>query len=240
MPSRPVVEPNNTTRFPGPVIARARHAIGGEQPDAHRVDEAVARVALVEDSFAPDGGYADAVPVVADAAHGPREHPARATVGRIAEAQRVEKRHGSGAHRHDVSEDSTDARRRALEGLDGRRVVVALDLEGNREPFADVDDAGVLARSLEDGGASSRESLQERRRMLVPAMLGPEEAEDRKLEVIWRPVEQSTDTVELPVRQAERAVKRLFCDRGQRRVTSLPSEEAGGAAEGRTGPTSQG
>ena len=35
--------------------------------------------------------------------------------------------------------------RRTLERLDERRVVVALDLEGDRPALADVDDAGVLA-----------------------------------------------------------------------------------------------
>ena len=104
-------------------------------------------------------------------------------------------------------------------------MVVALGLEGDAQAVSDVDHAGVLAWTLEDGRAVGWKALQEERRVLVAAMLGPEEREDRELEVVRRPAEQLADTVELPVRQAERAVQRLFCDRGQREVTSLPFEE---------------
>jgi hypothetical protein len=51
--------------------------------------------------------------------------------------------------------------------------------------------------------------------MLVPAVLGPEQREDGELEVVRLALEQPADTVELPVRQAEGAVERLFRDRSQ-------------------------
>jgi hypothetical protein len=51
--------------------------------------------------------------------------------------------------------------------------------------------------------------------MLVAAMLGPEQREDRELEVIRLPAEQVTDSVELAVRQPEGAMKRLFRYRRQ-------------------------
>jgi len=51
--------------------------------------------------------------------------------------------------------------------------------------------------------------------MLVAAVLGPEEREDRKLEVIRLPAEQAADSLELAVRQPEGAMKRLFRDRRQ-------------------------
>ncbi len=64
--------------------------------------------------------------------------------------------------------------------------------------------------------------------MLVAAVLGPEEREDRELEVVRRALEQAADTVELPVRQAERAVERLFADGGQgARPNLLPGAAAG-------------
>ena len=66
-----------------------------------------------------------------------------------AEAQRVERGDRARAHREDVAQDPADARRRALARLDERRVVVALDLEDDREPVADRDDARVLARALQ-------------------------------------------------------------------------------------------
>ena len=62
-----------------------------------------------------------------------------------AEAQRVHHRDRPGAHGEDVADDAADAGRRALVGLDVRRVVVRLDLERDGVALADVDDAGVLA-----------------------------------------------------------------------------------------------
>ena len=70
-------------------------------------------------------------------------------VGR-AEAQRVEAGDRPRAHGEDVAQDAADAGRRALIGLDVARVVVALHLEHAGQPVADVDDAGVLARPLDD------------------------------------------------------------------------------------------
>jgi hypothetical protein len=47
-------------------------------------------------------------------------------------------------------------------------------------------------------------------------MLRPEQREDSELEVVGLSLEQLADTFELPVREAEGAVKRLFCDPRQR------------------------
>jgi hypothetical protein len=48
--------------------------------------------------------------------------------------------------------------------------------------------------------------------VLVAAVLRPEEREDRELEVVRVAREQFADTVELPVREAESAMERLFRD----------------------------
>jgi hypothetical protein len=53
--------------------------------------------------------------------------------------------------------------------------------------------------------------------MLIAAVLGPEEREDRELEVVRFPREQVADSGELAVRQPEGAMKRLF--RYRRQVT---------------------
>ena len=95
-------------------------------------------------------------------------------------------------------------------------MVVALDLEHRREPVADVDSAGVLSRPLEYALAVARQSPEEKRRVLVATVLGPEEREDDELEVVRLAAEKRADTVELPVREAERAVERLFGDAAQR------------------------
>jgi hypothetical protein len=92
---------------------------------------------------------------------------------------------------------------------------VALDLERDREPVAEVDYARVFAGPLQDTFARGGQPLQERRRMLVAAVLGPQQREDRELEVIRLPAEQVADSLELAVRQPEGAMKRLFRYRRQ-------------------------
>ncbi len=51
--------------------------------------------------------------------------------------------------------------------------------------------------------------------MLVAAVLGPQEREDRELEVVRLPTEQVADSLKLAVRQPEGAMKRLFRYRRQ-------------------------
>ena len=65
---------------------RAHQPRARKQPDAHRVDEAVRRVGLVEDDLAADGGHANRVPVGTDTADGTGEpvRPVRRTEARRA------------------------------------------------------------------------------------------------------------------------------------------------------------
>jgi hypothetical protein len=95
-------------------------------------------------------------------------------------------------------------------------MVVALDLERDPEPLADLDHAGVFAGPLQDTLARGGQPLEERRRMFVATVLGPKQREDRELEVIWLPAEQVADPVKLAVRQPKGAMKRLFRYRRQR------------------------
>ena len=155
----------------------------------------------------PTVGTPTRVAVRADAGDGAVER-----VIRRAEAQPVEERDRPRAHRDDVAQDAADARRRALERLDGRRMVVRLDLERDRLALAEVDHARVLARPLKHALARRRQPLQQRRRVLVAAVLRPEQREDRELEVVRLASEKTPDPLELPVRQPERAVQRLFRD----------------------------
>ena len=198
--------------------ARGENALGGEEADAHRVHERVRRVRLVESALAADVRDADAVAVVADARDGALEMP----VGR-AEAQPVEERDRPRAHRDDVAEDPADAGRGALERLDGRRVVVRLDLEGDGDAVAEVDHARVLARPLQHPLAARREPPKQRRRVLVAAVLGPEQREHRELEVVRVPAEQVADTVELAVGEPEGAME-WFRDRAQGGSVSAASD----------------
>jgi hypothetical protein len=101
---------------------------------------------------------------------------------------------------------------------------VRLDLERHRLAVAEVDDAGVLARPLQNALARRRQALQERRRVLVAAVLRPEQREDRELEVVRLSPEKALDPLELPVRQSERAVQRLFRNLRQTASVSRPSD----------------
>ncbi len=73
-------------------------------------------------------------------------------VGR-AEPEPVEESDRARAHCDDVAEDAADAGGGALERLDRGGMVVRLNLEGDCQPPAEVDDACVLARPLEDARA---------------------------------------------------------------------------------------
>src|SRR5207237_6885131 len=146
----------------------------------------------VEDRLAADGRHSDAVAVVADSRDRSAEPPARR-----AETQTVEQRHRPRAHRDDVAQDAADAGGGALERLDRGRMVVRLDLERDRLALTEVDDARVLARPLQHARPGTGQAAQERRGMLVAAVLRPEQREDRELEVIRLPREQLADSFEL-------------------------------------------
>jgi hypothetical protein len=185
--------------------ARARHAVCGKQADAHRVHEAVAAVRLVEHGFAADRCDADAVAVMADA----RDCAVEVVIGR-AEAEPVEQRDRPRAHCDDVPQDPADACCRSLKRLDGRRMVVRLHLERDGFASAEVEDARVFAGTLEHAVPVGGQSLQEGGRVLVAAVLRPEQRKDGKLEVVRLALEQLLDALELFVGQPQRTVERLF------------------------------
>ena len=112
---------------------------------AERVHQRVAGVAGVEDELAADVGQAEAVAVERDARDDSGQHPGGVVRVRRAEPERVHDRDRARAHRDDVPDDAADAGRRALVRLDEGRVIVALDLEGDRVILADVDHARVRA-----------------------------------------------------------------------------------------------
>jgi hypothetical protein len=88
-------------------------------------------------------------------------------------------------------------------------MVVRLDLERHGRPLAEVEHARVFARALQDAVAAGGQALEEPCRVLVPAVLGPEQREDCELEVVRRSLEQLPDAIELVVCEAETAVKRF-------------------------------
>ena len=146
--------------------------------DAQRVDQRVAGVAVVEEQLAADVGQAQAVAVAADAGDDAGQHAGGVGGVGAAEAERVHDRDRAGAHGEDVADDAADAGGRALVGLDVARVVVRLDLEGDRVAVADVDDAGVLADADEQRLAVREvaELPQVHLGALVGAVLAPHDA----------------------------------------------------------------
>ena len=109
---------------------------------------------------------------------------------------------------------------------------MALDLERDGEPVAEVEDAGVLARPLEHACPGRRKPLQEERRVLVAAVLRPEQREDRELEVVRVAREQRADSLVLPVGEAECAMERRIRRAAQEASLSTASDLARGDPRG--------
>ena len=168
------------------------HALGGsagdllvlEDAEAEDIDERISRVAVVEIDLAADGRDADAISVVGDAIDHACEEAAvgcrlLGVTANVAEAEGIHREHRAGAHGENVANDAANACGRALEGLDGARVVVALHLERNGPTVADVDDAGIfLARLHEDARAGDWEFFQLELRIFVGTMLTPHDGEN--------------------------------------------------------------
>src|SRR5579864_1400435 len=95
-----------------------------------------------------------------------------------AKAQRIHYRQRTRAHGEDVAQDSADAGGRSLEGLNERGVIVRFDFKGAGPPIPDVDNAGVLTRSLYHPRAARWQTLEMNARGLVRAMLAPHHAEN--------------------------------------------------------------
>ncbi len=85
-------------------------------------------------------------------------------------------------------------------------MVVRLDLEGHRVAAADVDRARVLARAHDDARPLGGQAAKELSRVLVGAVLRPEEREHRQLDVVRLAAQLLVDELELGVGQPELAM----------------------------------
>ena len=102
------------------------------------------------------------------------------------------------AHGENVADDAAHAGGRALERLDGAGMIVRLDFEGDGQPVADVNDAGVfLARADEDAGRLGGEGLEERAGVFVGAMLAPHDGENAQFGVTRFASEEGFDLLVL-------------------------------------------
>ena len=121
--------------------------------------------------LAGHGRHPDTVAIAANPGDHARHQAARLGMARIAEAQRIDQRDWPRAHRKNVAQNAADTGRRALVGFDIGRVVVALHFEDRRLTVANIDNAGILARSLDDMLVLGREFGQMAARGFIRTML---------------------------------------------------------------------
>src|SRR5262249_42319468 len=100
-------------------------------------------------------------------------------------------------HREDVAHDAADTGRCALVGLDEGRVIVAFHLEDDRLAVANIDDAGVLTRSLDHPRRRRRQLAQMDTRGLVGAVLAPHDGEDAELGQVRRAIHDAQNVTPL-------------------------------------------
>lgn len=96
----------------------------------------------------------------------------------IAETQSVETGNRARAHGENVAQNAANTSGRALIRLDVARVIVALHLEDHRKAVADIDDARILARPLNDPRRLGRQAAQMDARGFVGTVLVPHRRED--------------------------------------------------------------
>jgi hypothetical protein len=197
----PSLRPEEDHQVGLPRGPRPDEALGTDETHAHRVNQRVPGVSRRELDLAAHGRDPYGVAVPPDAAHDLPEEVTVSLVVQRPEPERVQEGDGPRAHRQDVPDDAADAGRRSLVGLDRRRVVVALHLEGERPPVTDLDHARVLPWPLQHPRPFVREPYEKRTRVLVAAVLAPHHAEERELQVVRRAAHQLQDAVVLEVRE---------------------------------------
>ena len=166
--------PNVKHRVTNTVGGAAGNLVMPQDTQGEGINQRVALVALVEIHLARDRRNTEAIAIVGDASHDTGEETANFRIREFSEAQRIERSNRTGAHGEDVANDATHARRRSLEGLNGARMVMRFDLEGDGHAVTHIDDAGILfARADEDLVALRWEGLQHRSGVLVRAVLRP-------------------------------------------------------------------
>ena len=208
-------------------VAEARRpgqheALDGEHAEAEHVDEGVVLIGGIEDGLTTDGRHADRVAISGNTGHHAFGDPAAAGVVQRTKSQRIHEGDRPGSHREHIAEDPADAGGGALVGLDGGRVVVALDAEGGRDAVADVDDPGALARAHQDVRGLGGQAAQVDPGGLVRAVLRPHHGVHGQLEVVGRTPQDPGDGVGLVVGEPEGPMDRRLG--GGRARTGHPAQ----------------
>src|SRR5690606_33578495 len=106
--------PNDEDRISDALGLRPNQLLLLHDADAHRIHERVPLVCRIDDHLTDHRWNTDAVAVVPDALHASAEQVAHPGRVQRAEAERVQHRDGSRAHREHVPKDATHTGRRAL------------------------------------------------------------------------------------------------------------------------------
>src|SRR5262249_1394549 len=141
------------------------------------IHQRVLRVAARENNFAANRRNSETVSVRSDAGNHALNNMFGFRVLWRPEPEAVHRGYRPRAHREDIAEDAANTGRGPLKRLNIRRMVVRFDLKRNRQAFADIDDAGILARSLQNGRPFGRQTAQMNPGTLVRAVFAPHHAE---------------------------------------------------------------
>src|ERR1700722_18601989 len=88
---------------------RPNHLVLTQYPHAHRIDERVAGIGIVEHDLAGHRWNPDAIPVVPNPADDPREEVAHPRAVERSKTERVQQRDRPRSHGEDVAENPADA-----------------------------------------------------------------------------------------------------------------------------------
>ncbi len=203
--------------------------LGGDDPlivgeaDASDVDKWVSFVIGVKVDAPGDCRHADRVAVVADPLNNTLEEILSVFAVKITKIEAVGQGDRIGTHRERISDDTADAGRRAVVGIDVARVIVALDAERDvclavvvwiafggrrvgRVGVGDGDNGGVVAGADNNLIAFAVERVEQRPRGAVGAVLAPEILEKGRLGGRWLATEFSGDKFVVGIREAHLAL----------------------------------
>src|SRR5262249_11072947 len=164
--------------------------------------EGILRIAIGEINFPTDSRHTEAVSVKSDAADHAFQNAFVLGFVKRAETQAVHRGDRPRSHREYVAKNSADACGGSLKGFDEGGVIVRLDLVSNGQTITDIDDAGILARALQNGRAFSRQASQVHTRAFVAAVLAPHDAENAELSEAWFAFEDTNDFLVFAFRQS--------------------------------------
>src|SRR5208283_4924850 len=106
--------------------------------NSHGIDQNISVVAFVEIRRSADGRHSETIAIGADPGNDACDKMARAGMLRRTETQQVQASDRPRAHGENIAQDSANACRGALKGLDEGGVVMALHFEDAYKPIANV------------------------------------------------------------------------------------------------------